>query len=115
MFVIPVAGGKPKQLTFHSADDNVVGWTPDGKKIIFSSVRAKGVFPTVATLFEVSVDGGTEQPVPTDWGASASYSPDGKKLAFMRHPAVWSRKHYPRSLCSRPSGWKILAQRPSAS
>jgi tricorn protease len=94
VFVIPATGGKPKQLTFHSADDNVVGWSPDGKRVMFSSVRAKGVFPSVATLFEVSVDGGTEQPVPTDWGATASYSPDGAKLAFMRHPAVWSRKHY---------------------
>jgi tricorn protease len=94
VFVVPATGGKPKQLTFHSADDNVVGWSPDGKRVMFSSVRAKGAFPSVATLFEVSVDGGTEQPISTDWGATASYSPDGAKLAFMRHPAVWSRKHY---------------------
>jgi tricorn protease len=94
VFVVAAAGGKPKQLTFHSADDNVVGWSPDGKKVLFSSVRAKGAFPTVATLFEISVDGGVEQPLPMDWGASASYSPDGTKLAFMRHPSVWSRKHY---------------------
>jgi len=94
VFVVPATGGKPKQLTFHSADDNVVGWSADGKRVMFSSVRAKGVFPNVATLFEVSVDGGTEQPIPTDWGATGSYSADGAKLAFMRHPAVWSRKHY---------------------
>lgn len=94
VFVVPATGGKPKQLTFHSADDNVVGWSPDGKNVLFSSVRGKGAFPTVATLFEVSVDGGIEQPLPTDWGSSGSYSPDGKKLAFMRHPSVWSRKHY---------------------
>src|SRR5450432_1388084 len=37
VFVIPAAGGKPKQLTFHTADDNVVGWSPDGKRILFSS------------------------------------------------------------------------------
>ncbi len=94
VFVIPAAGGKPKQLTFHSADDNVVSWTPDGKGVLFSSVRGKGAFPSVPTLFEVSVDGGIERPVPTDWGSTASYSPDGKKMAFTRHPAVWSRKHY---------------------
>jgi tricorn protease len=94
VFVIPTAGGKPRQLTFHTADDNVVGWSADGKRVLFSSVRAKGAFPSVATLFEIAVDGGVEQPVPTDWGASGSYSPDGRKLAFMRHPSVWSRKHY---------------------
>jgi tricorn protease len=94
VFAIPVTGGKPRQLTFHTADDNVVGWTPDGKKILFSSTRGNGAFPTVATLWEVPLEGGIEQPVPTDWGAYASYSPDGSKLAFMRHPSVWSRKHY---------------------
>ena len=94
VFVISAAGGKPKQLTFHSANDTVVGWSPDGKNILFASSRAKGVFPSVVTLFEVAAEGGIEHPVPTDWGFWGSYSPDGKKLAFTRHPSVWSRKHY---------------------
>ncbi|HTS64911.1 MAG TPA: S41 family peptidase [Candidatus Acidoferrales bacterium] len=94
VYVMPAAGGKPRQLTFHSADDIVVGWTPDGKKVLFTSTRGNGVFPSVSTLWEVPVEGGIEQPVPTDWGAWASYSPDGKRLAFTRHPATWSRKHY---------------------
>ncbi|MGB9611584.1 MAG: DPP IV N-terminal domain-containing protein, partial [Bryobacteraceae bacterium] len=33
VYVIPATGGAPKQLTFHSADDNVLGWTPDGKAV----------------------------------------------------------------------------------
>ncbi|HUB80137.1 MAG TPA: S41 family peptidase [Bryobacteraceae bacterium] len=94
VYVVPAAGGEPRQLTFHTANDTVVGWTPDGKRIIFSSVRGNGAFPSVATLWEVSVDGGIERPLNTDWGAYASYSPDGAKLAFTRHPSVWSRKHY---------------------
>ncbi len=94
VYVVPSTGGKPKQLTFNTADDNVAGWSSDGKRILFSSTRAKGVFPSVATLFEVPAEGGLEQSIDTDWGATGSYSPDGKKLAFMRHPAVWSRKHY---------------------
>ena len=94
VYVIPATGGTPKQLTFHSAEDNVVGWSPDGKKIIFTSSRGKGAFPGITTLFEISADGGMERPIPTDWGSSASYSPDGSKLAFTRHPGVWSRKHY---------------------
>ncbi len=94
VYVISASGGKPKQLTFHTADDSVVGWTPDGKKIVFTSNRGSGVFPTVATLWEIPAEGGIETPVQTDWGAWASYSPDGKKMAFTRHPATWSRKHY---------------------
>ncbi|MES1258745.1 MAG: biopolymer transporter Tol, partial [Acidobacteriota bacterium] len=94
VYVVAAEGGKPKQLTWHTANDTVVGWTPDGKSVMFTSVRGKGAFPTVATLWEVPLEGGMEQPLPTDWGASASYSRDGSKLAFTRHPAVWSRQHY---------------------
>jgi tricorn protease len=94
VFVIAATGGKPRQVTFHSAPDTVSGWTPDGKNIIFSSTRAKGAFPTVATLFEIPVEGGIERPLPVDWGAWGSFSQDGKKLVFQRHPSVWSRKHY---------------------
>jgi tricorn protease len=94
VFVVPATGGKPHQLTFHSAADDVVGWTPDGKRIVFTSARGNGAFPGVRTLWTVSADGGTEQPIDTDWGSWASYSADGSKLAFTRHPGVWSRKHY---------------------
>uniref|UniRef100_Q029B1 Tricorn protease homolog n=1 Tax=Solibacter usitatus (strain Ellin6076) TaxID=234267 RepID=Q029B1_SOLUE len=94
VYVVAATGGKPRQLTFHSADDNVVNWSPDGKKILFTSARGNGVFPSVMTLWEIPAEGGIERPVPTDWGAWASYSPDGSKLAFTRHPATWSRKHY---------------------
>ena len=94
VYVVPSDGGRPRQLTFHTANDNVVGWTPDGKSILFTSVRGQGVFPTIATLYTVSAEGGMEQPVASDWGSSGSYSADGSKLAFTRHPSVWSRQHY---------------------
>jgi tricorn protease len=94
VFIVPAAGGKPRQLTFHTADDTVSGWSHDGQKIVFVSSRNKGVFPSVSTLFEISVEGGMEEPLPTDWGSAASYSADGSKLAFTRHPAGWSRQHY---------------------
>src|ERR1700689_1153614 len=54
VYVVSATGGKPKQLTFHSAEDNVIGWTPDGKYIFFTSSRGLGVFPGVATLFQIS-------------------------------------------------------------
>ena len=94
VFIVRAAGGKSRQLTFHTADDTVVGWSTDSKRVLFQSTRGMGVFPSVATMFEVAVDGGLEQPIKTDWGFSGSYSADGSKLAFTRHPAVWSRKHY---------------------
>ena len=36
---MPAAGGVPKRLTWHPGPDNVLGWTPDGKRILFSSSR----------------------------------------------------------------------------
>ncbi len=99
VFVVPVEGGRAKRLTYHSAPDTVVGWSRDSKKVIFQSSRGL-LFPGIPNLYEVAVDGGLEQPLPTDWGYWGSYSPDGRKFAFNRHPAPWSRKHYRGSYCA---------------
>ena len=48
----------------------------------------------MATLYQVPVEGGRETSLPTDWGWWGSYSADGKRFAFNRHPSVWTRKHY---------------------
>src|SRR5206468_2981839 len=94
VFVMPVTGGPPRRLTFHTGNDEVVGWTRDSQHVIFRATRGDGAFPTVATLYEVALTGGREQALPVDWGYSASYAPDGKSFVFNRHPAVWSRQHY---------------------
>jgi tricorn protease len=93
VFVIPSDGGWAKQLTFHSAADIVVNWSPDSKRILFQSSRGL-MYPGIPNLYEVSIEGGLEHPVPTDWGYWGGYSPDGAKLVFNRHPMVWWRQHY---------------------
>jgi tricorn protease len=57
VFVVPVIGGVPKRLTYHPAADAAVGWTPDGKDVIFRSNRESGS-PRYTKLFKVSVNGG---------------------------------------------------------
>jgi len=94
VFVIPAAGGPARQLTFHSGNDEVVGWTRDGRSVVFRAPRGVGAFPNVATLHTIALSGGQEQALPTDWGWSGSFSPDGRSLAFNRHPSTWSRRHY---------------------
>jgi tricorn protease len=93
VYVMPAAGGPATRLTYHSAGDTVVGWSRDSRRVLFSSARGH-VFPGIPSLYDVPVTGGLEEPLPADWGYWGSYSPDGKKLAFNRHPAVWWRKHY---------------------
>ena len=94
VFVVPAGGGATQRLTFHPGADDVVGWTRDSTKVLIRPARGAGAFPNVATLWEVPVGGGPEQPLPVDWGYYGSYSPDGKSLAFNRHPATWTRQHY---------------------
>src|SRR5439155_25704669 len=59
LYVVPVAGGKPKRLTF---DRRVISgqssWTPDGREIVFSSDRVG-----VQNLWRISASGGTPRPV----------------------------------------------------
>ncbi len=94
VFIIPVAGGAARRLTYHTGNDEVVGWSRDSQTVIFRATRGDGAFPSVATLYSVAITGGQEQPLPVDWGFWGSYSPDGKSLVFNRHPASWSRRHY---------------------
>src|SRR5262245_35273208 len=94
VFVVPTGGGTPRRLTYHTGNDEVVGWTRDSLNVVFRASRGDGAFPNVAVLYEVPVTGGMEKPLPVDWGYWGSFSPDGKSLVFNRHPAVWSRQHY---------------------
>ena len=91
----PATGGAPQRLTFHTGNDEVVGWTRDSQSVIFRAARGDGAFPNVATLYQIAGrPAGRRQPLPVDWGYWGSFSPDGKSLVFNRHPAVWSRQHY---------------------
>jgi tricorn protease len=94
VFVVPTVGGIPKRLTYHSGNDDVVGWTRDGQNVLIRSARGDGAFPNVATLYEVPAAGGPARLLPVDWGYHGDYSADGKQLIFNRHPGSWSRKHY---------------------
>ncbi len=94
VFVVAVTGGTPRRLTYHTGADEVVAWTPDSRNIVFRASRGDGVFPGTATLYQISVDGGQESPLPVDWGYWGSFSADGRQFLFNRHPATWTRKHY---------------------
>jgi tricorn protease len=93
VFVIPAEGGEARRLTYHSAGDTVVGWSRDSRNVVFSSPRGR-VYPGIPSLYQVPLDGGPEEGLPADWGSWGSFSPDGRKFAYNRHPMVWSRKHY---------------------
>src|SRR4051812_518428 len=81
VYVVPVDGGAPRRLTWHPGADLVQGFTPDGRSVLFTSPR--NVFTNrFRQLFIVSIDGGVESPLPIPNAARASYSPDGRTIAY---------------------------------
>ncbi len=91
VFIIPSGGGTAKQLTFHSADDTVLGWKSDSSGVLFSGNRGEDF---TAQLYVVSVNGGMPTKVGTDMGVQAAYSPDGRRIAYNPKGQVYWRKYY---------------------
>ena len=91
VYLIPSAGGTVKQLTSHSADDTVLNWSPDGRSILFSSNRGENFLPL---LYTVGLDGGMPVSAGADSGVQASFSPDGRRLAYNQKSQAYWRKFY---------------------
>ena len=81
VFVMPASGGTPKRLTYHPAADRAVGWTPDGKQVLFASGRNS--YAGFSRLFTVPAEGGFETQLPLDRAVEGSYSPDGARIAYV--------------------------------
>ena len=89
VYVLPTAGGEPRRLTYHPADGDVLGWTPDGKKVLFNSFRT-AFAGGVVQLYTVPVEGGFATQVPLVRAAEGSFSPDGGRIAYVPN-AQWQR------------------------
>jgi tricorn protease len=91
VYVVPSAGGVPRQLTFYPAkgpltprwgwDNLVYGWSNDGKKIFFKSQRDSWALP-IARLYWVSIDSGPADPLPMPAAGSADISPDSSQIVY---------------------------------
>ncbi len=80
IYVIPATGGTPKRLTFHPAQDEVQGWTPQGDILFRSTRQAK---PTMTSQFyTVSMDGGLPNALTIPRGAYGEISADGSHIAY---------------------------------
>jgi len=93
VYVVAVNGGEPRRLTFHPNDFDAVGWTPDGKSILFHTRRA--AFASGATeLYTVPVEGGFASAVPLIRASEGSFSTDGTRIAYVPNiqwQAAWKR------------------------
>jgi tricorn protease len=103
VYVIPVTGGTPKQLTFYNdvgelpprggVDNQVMGWTPDGKHVVFNAHRL-GWNDRMTRPYIVPAAGGMETPLEIPEGGTGTFSPDGKQFAYApisREFRTWKR------------------------
>ena len=81
VFIVSSEGGVPKRLTWHPGSDIVRGFTPDGSSVLFISPRF--VFTRrYNQLFTVPIKGGFPESLKIPYAFKATYSPDGKRLAY---------------------------------
>jgi tricorn protease len=81
VYVMPSGGGVPRRLTHHPAIDEVLGWTPDSKAVLFRSGRNS--YSRFNRLFTVSLDGGLPHELPLPMAEAGSFSADGKHIAYV--------------------------------
>jgi tricorn protease len=80
--VMPIDGGEPRQVTFHSGADIASDWSPDSKRLLVTSNRDPQ--PYGNDVYEVDVEGGTPRRITRDGGREGVYSPDGTKIVYAR-------------------------------
>ncbi|MEZ4941077.1 MAG: PDZ domain-containing protein [Saprospiraceae bacterium] len=93
LYTIPILGGIPFRITYHGMTDIMQDWYPDGKSLLFSSSRNSGK-QRFSQFYKVAATGGLPEKLPIEQGEFASFSPDGKRLAFVyksRANRTWKR------------------------
>jgi tricorn protease len=103
VYVVAARGGAPEQLTYYPAvgplpprwgyDNQVYGWTVDGKSVLFRSMRY-GWDLTDTRLYTVPVAGGLPEPLPMPVSGAGDFSPDGTKAVYsplIRDFRTWKR------------------------
>lgn len=83
VYVVSIEGGTPTRLTWHPANNEVRGWTVDGKNILYASNRDSAP-ANFNQLWTVPLAGGPSKMISKQWGNDGSYSPDGKRIVIDR-------------------------------
>jgi tricorn protease len=95
VYVMPIGGGIPKRLTFESARNQVLGWTPTGE-VLYSTQNPKG--PTgqlvLACVFPTTL---VRRLLPLTDASEASFDETGRTVYFTRmglHTTGDNARHY---------------------
>ncbi len=87
IYVMDADGGNPQNLTNDPRDDSFPSWSPDGKRIVFSSDRdgfKNDDLVITSEIYVMDADGDNPQNLTNDnfEDRHPSWSPDGKRIIF---------------------------------
>jgi tricorn protease len=92
VYVMPATGGSPRRLTWHPGQDGALGWTPDGKRVLFVSDRE--AYADFTRFYTVPAEGGVAEVLPMWRAFDGAYSPDGTRIAYvpnLKWQSAWKR------------------------
>jgi len=94
VFVVRAVGGEPRPVTFDTNGVYLVGWYPDGERLLVRAATDRTWYGA-NRLFSIPVEGRAAPRMLFDaYCGDAALSPDGTKVLFVREGVQWWRKGY---------------------
>ncbi len=84
IWMVPAAGGTPRQLTFSERGENAPQWSPDGRSLAFLSSRGSGT-DAKTQIWILPMDGGEAYQLTTSKEnvTGFEWAKDGSRIAFL--------------------------------